>query len=105
MLEGHINIVPCFGARLKEDEVFLPCKSRTLIERNLPIALEVSLVSHKGEDDVLVRLRFRFREPSRDVVERPAIRNVVDEEGRGGAAVVAANQRSKAILSGCVPNL
>merc|ERR1719261_1932263 len=63
VLECHIDIVSRFGARLKEDEVFLPRKSRTLIKRDLAVALEVRLVPDEREDDVLARLRLRFGEP------------------------------------------
>ena len=42
----HIDIVSRFGARLKEDEVFLPRKSRTLIKPLLKITRRALLAGN-----------------------------------------------------------
>ena len=69
------------------------------------IIFKVCFVADKDEGDVSIAERAGVVKPHADVVVGVSVRDVVDKEGSGGAAVVAAGHRAEPVLARSVPDL
>lgn len=65
----------------------------------------IGLVAHKHDDDVAVRMVPQLLQPPRDVLEREALADVVDEERTDGAPVVGRSDGAVPLLTRSIPNL
>lgn len=66
---------------------------------------QITLVSHKHDDDIRVRMVAKFLQPSSNVVIGLVLADVVNEKSPNGAPVVGGRDGSIALLSCGVPNL
>ena len=73
--------------------------------RDLPLPLEIALVSNEDEDDVVSRDVLHILKPLFDVLERIAVREVEEKKRACRAAVITACDRAEEFLSGGVPDV
>lgn len=67
--------------------------------------LEIALVTHQHNDDIRVGVVLELFEPALDVFESTLLRDVIDEQGANGTAIVGRCDGAIALLAGGVPDL
>mmetsp|Transcript_23456 Transcript_23456/g.69088 ORF Transcript_23456/g.69088 Transcript_23456/m.69088 type:complete len:208 (-) Transcript_23456:116-739(-) len=103
--EGVLHVGGGLGGRLQEDEAVLLGELLPLLVGHGSAVLKVRLVADEHDGHVGVGVLARVLEPRGEVVEGLPARDVVDEEGARGAAVVGPRDGPEGLLARCVPDL
>ena len=98
------------GAASRPSKTFrtTPALARRLTRKRLglvrwhrPQVLQITLVSHQHDNDVLVRVIPQLLQPSRDVLVCPVLGDVVHEQGADRSSVVRRCDGAVSLLSRC----
>lgn len=66
---------------------------------------QIALVTHQHNHNIRVRMIPQLLQPSRHVLVRLVLRDIVDEQRTHGATIVGRGDGAVAFLTRCVPNL
>ena len=99
LVKSVLDILARHSARLQEQNFVFLRKPRSFQERDLPIGLQIDLVPAQNDDDVRTGERFRVGQPLRQGVEGFTTGGVVDQQGAGGASVIAALYQEPSVSS------
>lgn len=92
-------------ARLNEHQVILLCLFLPLRRCNLPLIIQIRLVAHKHDNDVVSSLAPDIVDPFPGVLEGLGVGDIVDDNGDAGVADVGGDETAEAFLASCVPEL
>lgn len=76
-----------------------------VLSRDSPEVSQITLVTHKHDDNVGIRVVSEFLQPPGDVVVGLVLADVVNEQGTNGATIVGRSNSSVSLLAGSIPDL
>ena len=91
--------------RLQEYQSVLPGEAFTLFSAHLSARVLVTLITNQHDSCVRVSILTHFLQPSRQVSECVAPRNIVHQQGTCSTAVVRPCDRFEGLLAGRIPDL
>ena len=103
--KGRFHIVSRFGRGFQKDEPVFFGKFLAFLGRHGPTMFQIVLVAYQHNDHVRLRMLPCLFQPTTQMLKGISPRNVVDQQGPGRAAVVAAGDGPKGFLSGGIPYL
>ena len=104
-LERLVHVGRLERARFDETQPLALAEGRGVLGAHGPEVPQVGLVADERDHDVGVGVVAQLLEPPLDVLERLGLRDVVDQQGPDGAAVVGAGDRTVPLLPRGVPDL
>ena len=83
------DVLRRLGARLHEQQVGVVRVGGGLRGGDLPLRVQVGLVAGEGDDDVGAALPLQLLHPRLRALERLGRSNIINHDGRLGAAIIA----------------
>ena len=98
-VEGHVNVLGLFGARLEERHGELGGELLALLEGHLAAIFHVAFVADEDLADAGLRILFDFVDPGAHVVECLAVRHVVHDDDTLGTYL----KNASFVIDGVLP--